>query len=114
MREVLLSDKTPTYLDANAKKMLEMSRSIAIKAVLNQSSFHRDGTNILWLTWTGSKINRTLPGLGKHYGNLRVQDEGIALCFEGASIEEIADIYKGFLKKCPSALDLAAEFPILE
>jgi ATP-dependent Lhr-like helicase len=113
MREVLFSDKVPLYLDPKAGELLEYAREVAINAKLDERDIYKEGSNIIWFTWTGSRINRTLMGLGRFYGELNVLDDGIALTFEDASIEEIKMKYRGFLKRCPPAEELAVYFPTL-
>jgi len=114
MREVLLSDKTISYLDGKAREILEYARRTANATDLGEFCFHKEGATTTWFTWTGSRINRTLMALGSFSGGMNVSDEGIALNFERTSIEEICATYRGFLERCPTAVELAARFPSLE
>ena len=113
MVEVLASSLNPLYLDATAQKIFELARTTAKGVNLSQNRFFKEGDSTIWFTWTSSRINRTLMGLGRFVGNLRVDDAGEALIFEKTSIEQIKRVYKEFLINCPSAEELASKFPSL-
>ncbi|MDX9975782.1 MAG: DEAD/DEAH box helicase [FCB group bacterium] len=112
MREVLGSELLPAYLNPKAKEMLQASRAVARELGLPAQVFVRDGVDTWWFTWTGSRINRTLAALGKHFAKLDVRDEGIALVFEKATEADIRRAYLEFAEHCPSAEDIAARIPV--
>ena len=114
MREVLLSETEPKYLDSKANELLKYAREVASKTDLKSRALYEEGANHIWFTWTGSKINRTLMGLSRFYSDLNASDEGIALVFEGESKEKIRCALEGLSEQNPSAEDLAARFSALE
>jgi hypothetical protein len=73
--------------------------------------FVQDGPRLTWWTWTGSRIQRTLAGLGRSAGTLDVRDDGIALRFARATEAEVREAYRRFLDACPAAEELAPLFP---
>jgi hypothetical protein len=61
MREVLLSDKVPDYLDSMAAKLLADARIAAAQAGLHSSNLVSCGVHqTMWFPWTGSRAMRTL------------------------------------------------------
>jgi ATP-dependent Lhr-like helicase len=111
MRALLGRRDTPTYLDPDAVAMLASARASASESGLLDRSFVEDGPRLIWFTWTGTRIQRTLAGLGRHFGGLDPHDEGIALTFEKATEPRVREVYREFLTRCPTAEELAAHFP---
>jgi len=111
MREMLIDTRMPVYLDSVAKDMLNEARKFARESGVLLSPFFRDGDDLFWFTWCGSKVNRTLRALGMH-GGLIVYDEDIALHFNKVSETEIQTRYMAFLCQPPDILELAKGFPI--
>lgn len=109
MRSLLLRDDMPIYLNPKAKEMLTSARAAAREAELSQRSFLKDGPDTIWFPWTGSRIQRTLVGLGKLACGFRVQEEGIALKIEKMTEEAIREAYRKVLENCPSAMKVANE-----
>jgi ATP-dependent Lhr-like helicase len=101
MREVLLEDDFPPFLDATAREMLSRARRAAIETEVDQSSWVVDGTAVWLFTWASTRVNRTLQLIGNCIGGSIVQDEGIALKFENASKESIVKIYKSIREAPP-------------
>jgi hypothetical protein len=91
--------------------MLVQARAMARHSGLLRVPFFQDGVDTIWFTWTGSRIQRTLLGLGTHFGGLTVEDEDIALVFKKSSVAQVQAVYQGFLKNCPDAVKLAEQFP---
>ena len=111
MRSLLFRDDVPVYLDPVARAMLTNARAAAREADLGRRSFLQDGSDTIWFTWTGSRIERTLAGLGCHVGGLDIQDEEIALRFAHAKEDEIRETYRRFLTDRPDVLELASHYP---
>lgn len=109
MRSLLFRDDVPIYLDPKAKEMLASARAAAREAELSQRSFLKDGPDTIWFPWTGSRIQRTLVGLGKLACGFRVQEEGLALKIEKQTEEAIREAYRKVLANCPSAMNVANE-----
>ena len=83
MREIVLSEYIPVYLDENAKVMLKDAQVAAKEARLATSSFIMDGEDTYWFTWDrGCKSTGPFCFLGKAYGEVKVEDYGIALKFK--------------------------------
>ncbi len=110
MKDLLARTDQPVFLDMTAREMLVQARLTARDSGLLRSPFLQDGPDAIWFTWTGSRIQRTLYGLGQHLGNLKVTDEKIALVFSKTAIAHVQDVYRDFLENCPDAIRLAHEF----
>lgn len=110
MRALLFRDQVPVYLDPGAKAMLSRARATAREADLDRRPFVQDGPDLTWFTWTGTRIQRTLAGLGMHVGGLRVEDRGIALSFEKATGDAVLGCYRNSLDAWPEPRALAAHF----
>lgn len=111
MRSLLQSDKVPIYLDAKAKEILLLARSYAKSSGILEHAMIRDGNDLYWFTWTSSQINRALMGLGRFMAGLDVRDEDLALCFKKSDTSSIKSAYVSFLDRCPTASQLAQNFP---
>jgi len=112
MKSLLERTDLPAYLDPKAREMLLQSRSTAREANLRQTPFIQDGPHAVWFTWTGTKIQRTLYGLGRYFGGFDVSDEGTALAFEKTTISKVREAYGELLMNGPSADRLAERFPL--
>lgn len=110
MRRMLFAEAMPVYLDTRAQEILSQARRAAKEVRLNERSLIVDGQQVIWLTWTGTRINRTLLTYARHVANLNVQDEDIALVFE-ASPEKVLSTFKAFASNPPTAEKLASLVP---
>ena len=111
MREILSDNEMPGYLDQAAKEMLHEARTFARESDILRYPFFLNGNDTIWFTWSGTRVNRTLLGLGLHNG-LRVSDDGIALTFEKMSDLDIRAHYSQFLSEQPNQVELAKCFPV--
>ncbi len=109
MKDILCADTYPEYLDSKAKEMLRQSRQVALNSEITTNAFVSDGPDLIWFTWTGSRINRALALLGKHFIGLDVMDAGIALEFTKADTVSVASGYRSLLAYPPSAMDVASK-----
>ncbi len=112
MKQLLKRTDLPAYLDLNAREMMHQARATASEANLQQASFLQDGPRVIWFTWTGTKIQRTLYGLGTYYGGFDVSDEGIALVFEKATISRVMGTFSELVRSGPNADTLAGKFSL--
>ena len=112
MRDLLASEAVPRYLDPTAREMLATARATARDVGLLDQPFVGDGADLIWFTWTGSRINRTLMALGSFIAGLKVTDDGIALTFESTPENAVRDAYRRVLTVHPSVEELAAKFPL--
>ena len=110
MRALLFRDDVPVYLDPGRRTMLSQARATAREADLDRCPFIQDGSDMIWFTWTGTRIQRTLAGLGMHLGGFRVEDRGIALSFEKATRDAVLGGYRHSLDAWPEPQALAARF----
>jgi ATP-dependent Lhr-like helicase len=110
MRELLVATAIPAYFDAGASEMLEQARGTAREAGLLDAAFVQDAREVLWFPWTGTRTQLTLYALGKFFGGLDVQDEGIVLVHRGVRTEETKAMYLGFLRNAPDAVEIARAF----
>ncbi len=61
MKEVLLSDAMPAYVDTTARRLLSEARQVAIQAGLNRSDLIPCGLHrLMWFPWTGTRVMSTL------------------------------------------------------
>jgi ATP-dependent Lhr-like helicase len=111
MREILSDTKMPVYLDQVAKEMLHEARTFARESDILRYPFFRNGNDTIWFTWSGTRVNRTLLGLGLH-NRLCVSDDGIALAFDKMSDMDIRARYSQFLSEQPNPIELAQCFPV--
>jgi len=111
MREILSDTNVPIYLDKVAKDMLSEARTFARESNILHHPFFKDGNDTIWFTWCGTRVNRTLLGLGLHK-RLNVSDEGIALVFENMSERDIHAYYSQYILEQPDPVKLAQYFPV--
>lgn len=111
MRGILSGDLVPPYLDATAKAMLNAAREAAQKSGVLTNPWQQDGTTLWWFTWAGDRQNRTLVAIAMAAG-LAVRDEGIALGFEGESLDVVLRTYRLALSSRLDPLGLAAAIPV--
>lgn len=108
----LKSNDLPVYLDDTAREILVLAREFGRRAGVLDGPIVTDGPDTYWFTWTGSRIHRTLLGMGRFLGGLDVRDEDIALCFERKAPEVVRAEYLKFLATPPDADRLAMDFPV--
>ncbi|WZO96063.1 DEAD/DEAH box helicase [Isosphaeraceae bacterium EP7] len=112
MRSLLFRDDVPSYLDPSAREMLERARSSAREAGLDHRAFVEDGPDIVWFTWTGSRIHRTLIGLGCHILGLKIgEDDDVAMTFSKSTEHDIRAAYAGLMHESPDVEQLASKYP---
>jgi len=112
MLAALNSTAVPNYFDDKAREMLAYAREFACHSGILAGPIVTDGPDTYWFTWTGSRIHRTLLGMGRFWGDLRVRDEDIALCFEQTSRSVVREIFLKFLDTPLDADTLARRFPM--
>lgn len=112
MREVLCGDSAPAYLDSRAKEMLSMARVTAQELGLQKDRVVSNGQELVWLTWTGTAINRTAWGLCGYYAGLNVEDCGIGLTFRGTTEEDMQKAFRRIVEDPPAVEELAAFFAV--
>jgi ATP-dependent Lhr-like helicase len=110
MRSLLGRTDLQIYLDPQARDMIVQARATARDSGFLQNTFLQDGPDTVWFTWTGSRIQRTLGALGQFFGGLKVEDEGVALVFEKATVLHVQETYRRLLAECPQPVDLAVQF----
>ncbi len=97
--------------------MLAQARATACDSGLLSSDFIQDGPDVKWFPWTGTRIQRTLFGLAKFFGGMKVSEEmpistsyRIALVFQKATVSQVRETMSAFLHKHPDAVALATRF----
>lgn len=110
MREILISDHIPVYLDTKSKEILTSARGAAKEAALDKSNFLEDHGYTYWFPWTGSAKHRTLLIMGREFCRFEIEDEGLALKFQNASPSQIKAAYKTILQNPPQDLELAERY----
>ena len=112
MREAVMGNQMPVYLDAEAKEMLSDARKAAEGMGIGANPFVQHGKTLFWFTWAGSAINRTLTALARYGADLRCWDAGIAIGFDKAEVEDVRRVCAQFVEAPTSAEELALTFPI--
>jgi ATP-dependent Lhr-like helicase len=112
MLAVLKSSDLPVYLDEKASEILSFARDFARCSGILDGAIVTDSADTYWFTWTGSRTQRALMGMGRFLGGLDVRDDEIALCFERTSPDAVREKYLKFLATPPDAYSLAMEFPV--
>lgn len=111
MRTLLFREDVPAFLDPTARSMLSQARATAREARLDRHSLIQEGAYVTWFTWTGTRIQRTLAGIGTLLGGLRVEDEGaISLTFAKTTEADIREAYRRVQESLPEPEALAAKF----
>ncbi|HEX8522067.1 MAG TPA: DEAD/DEAH box helicase [Tepidisphaeraceae bacterium] len=96
MRELLTAGHMPAYLDTEAATLLQEAREAAAATKLGSTrSVVLGPTTTALMTWTGSRIQRTLRAMFALHG-VDAQDEGIALVFK-LPARAVAEQAKGLL-----------------
>jgi ATP-dependent Lhr-like helicase len=112
MRSLLFRDDVPSYLDPSAREMLARARAAAREAGLEHRAFIEDGPDIVWFTWTGSRIHRTLIGLGCHVLGFKIrEDNDVAMTLTKSTEHEIRAAYSRLMQERPDVVQLASKYP---
>jgi ATP-dependent helicase Lhr and Lhr-like helicase len=117
MRALLARTDLPAFLNATAKEMLTQARATARDSGLLSSGFIQDGPDAKWFPWTGTRIQRTLLGLAKFFGGIKVSEEmpistsyRLALAFQKSTVSRVRETLRSFLHKHPDAVTLATQY----
>ena len=111
IRDLLRSEAILPYLDPTAATMLAESRALAREIGALDGGPIGDGPRVLWFTWAGSRVDRTLLAIATTALGLKARDGGIALVFEHATEAAVRASYRSILEAPPSAEALAAGLP---
>ena len=111
MRDVILGDQQFGYLNATAGRLLRDARVTALQSGLARNSLiSLSPIRCLWLTWTGTKIQRTLCLIADSVG-LRPADRGIGIEFESGVSETVEKLDRARRQPIDS-IALAAQLPM--
>ncbi|EJG07256.1 DEAD/DEAH box helicase domain protein [Methanofollis liminatans DSM 4140] len=110
VRDLLLSDTVPAYLDTPGKALLASARSVARSTGVAEFDLVPVPNGTYWFPWAGSAVLRTLMILGSCWGGFDVQERGIALFFHGASPDRVLNFYTDILATCPSKTEIAQKY----
>lgn len=111
IRTLLLSEKTPVYLDTPGRSLLASAKSVARSTGVPEYDLIPVSNGTFWFPWAGSAALRSLMILGSCWGNFEVHDRGIALFFKGADPVEVMEFYTNILSHCPSKTEIAQKYP---
>jgi hypothetical protein len=109
MKGLLLRDDFPVYLDPVARSMLSQARASAREARLDTLDVIQDGADLVWFTWTGTRIHKTLYLIINHFCGIRVDDEGLALRFESSTIASVRAVLHRCLSPRPDLIAFASK-----
>jgi len=110
MRDALFSDRSFSYLNDAATRLLSEARMTARNASLHRHCLLEISPKCtLWFTWTGSNRQATLRLLAVR-SRLEVTDRDIALEF-AASAQEVRAAFADCLRAMPDAMIVAALEP---
>jgi hypothetical protein len=107
MVEMLFRDRMPAYLDEGAQTMLQQAQEQAAALDLQENAIIGGDSRLTWLTWTGSRINRTLWIYGRLFGGLKVRDAGVGLTFTDTTADQVKEIYEKIMKNPPGPAEVA-------
>lgn len=93
-------------------QMVGQARAVARECRLSEQAFVATGRHTVWFPWTGSRIQRTLAALCRDAAGLEVREDEFTLTFEKAQPGEVRAALAGLLTSHPTAMELAAAFPI--
>lgn len=110
MRDLLLSNSVPEYLDTQGKTILASARSAARSAGVLDYDLIPAANGTFWFPWAGSAVLRTLRILGSCYGGFDVEDKDIALFFKGAVPDKVMKFYADILSDCPQKTEIAQNY----
>ncbi len=111
IRDLLRADAVPTYLDPTAASILADARTLARASGLLDGGLIGDGPRVAWFTWAGSRVDRTLRGMGEYLAGLKAREAGLGLVFDGATEADVGAAYQKLLEAPPEAEALAARYP---
>lgn len=110
MRDLLLSDTVPAYLDTPGKALLTSARSVARSVGVAGFDLVPVLNGTYWFPWAGSAALRTLMILGSCWGGFDVLERGIALFYQRASPDRVMNFYTDILSTCPSKNEIAQKY----
>lgn len=106
MRQVLLANDVPSYLDEAARTLLEAARRMAAATRVVERGFVSTGTAFTWYPWIGTCGLRTLELLGKR-AKLNVARDRLSLRYK-ASADDMRAHLQQIVNEPLDSLELAA------
>jgi ATP-dependent Lhr-like helicase len=110
MRDILLGEEEPEWLDANSLDLLRSARETASRAGLLEGDLLYLDDAIQWFPWMGTRTMRTLELWAQHEG-LNSTTDLLSLSFEGVSPEDLERHLIRLADGEPNAVELADLMP---
>jgi ATP-dependent Lhr-like helicase len=107
MREVLLGQDEPEWLDATSREVLQSARETARGAGLHHGDVLNLDDAVQWFPWCGTRTMRTLELWAQDKG-LDCTTDALSLTFQGMSPEKLEGCMTEIIEGKPDAVRLAA------
>lgn len=111
MRDILLSEECPVFLDQNARVMLVAARYAAQNSGAATNGIVVGGKFISWFPWVGSKTFRTLRLMFKLM-NIKNECDSLSLTFVGINTKGFCQILRTIKASAFNPVELAEKMPI--
>lgn len=112
MLQILKDFKEYSYLDKNATKMLTKARYYYNLIPKLEENLFKEGTSLVWFTWTSTSINLTLYAILTYFLKLNVTLRDEALILKETTKEELKNKLLEIDNNYPTALEIAALIPL--
>ncbi|WP_249693637.1 DEAD/DEAH box helicase [Stappia sp. WLB 29] len=109
MRNVLLDDALPAYLDAEARRMLVEARKAFRESGLEGCHLVSEGDDVHVLTWCGSKMNALLA-LAFLSAGVKAWSHDVGITLDDISLEEARSLLKHIATSPPVTSQALADF----
>lgn len=106
MRSILASQEIPTWLDKNARSLLQDARKQYLNLQLDRSRYTTEGNKVYIYLWEGDDLQSSLAALLSHQG-LEAINQGICITVKQSTPEMVNQAVREIASKpCPKAADI--------
>ena len=112
MLQILKGFEKYSYLDKSATKMLNKARHYYSLIPKSEENLFKEGTSLIWFTWTSTSINLTLYAILTYFLKLNVTLKDEALILKEITKEELRNKLLEIDNNYPTALEIASIIPL--
>lgn len=112
MLQILKGFEKYSYLDKSATKMLNKARHYYSLIPKSEENLFKEGTSLIWFTWTSTSINLTLYAILTYFLKLNVALKDEALILKEITKEELRNKLLEIDNNYPTALEIASIIPL--
>ncbi|MGL5964539.1 MAG: DEAD/DEAH box helicase [Fusobacteriaceae bacterium] len=112
MLQILKDFEEYTYLDKNATKMLRKARYYYNLIPKSEENLFKEGTSLIWFTWTSTSTNLTLYTILTYFLKLNVTLDNEALILKEITKEELKNKLLEIDNNYPTVLEIANLIPL--